>query len=125
MRQRSRFFRCVEIFGALFSASIAFWVGNCTSLANAIPPAGSGDYSRLTTAKATEVFTPPRDQAAAVRQLRELVRRAAAEHRKISIAGARHSMGGHTLINGGMTVDMRAEAFTHIDRVKIAEGLAT
>ena len=34
-------------------------------------------------------------------------------------------MGGHTLINGGLTVDMRGEAFTHIDRVKIAEGLAT
>ena len=125
MRQRSVFFRCVEIFVGILSASIAFCVGNFVCLAIAIPPAGSGDFSRLTIAKPAEVFTPPHDPAAAIRQLRELVRRAAAEHRKISIAGARHSMGGHTLINGGLTVDMRGEAFTHIEPVKIADGLAT
>src|SRR5207302_4228768 len=104
---------------------IAFGVSHCACLAIAIPPAGSGDFSRLTRAKDTEVFTPPRDPDAAVFQLQQLVRRTAAEHRKISIAGARHSMGGHTLINRGLTVDMRGEAFTHIDRVKAAEGLAT
>jgi FAD/FMN-containing dehydrogenase len=64
--QRSKFFRCVEIFIPALSASIALWVGNCTCLAIAIPPPGSGDFSRLTTAKATEVFTPPSDPAAAV-----------------------------------------------------------
>jgi FAD/FMN-containing dehydrogenase len=125
IRRRSSFFRCTEIFGGACFASVAFCAGKFVCLAISIPPAGSGDFSRLTTAKAAEVFTPPRDRAAAIHQLQDLVQRAAVEHRKISIAGARHSMGGHTLINGGLTVDMRNEAFAQIERVKIADGLAT
>ena len=125
MRKRSRFLRCAAIFISTLSASIAFGVSHCAFLAIAIPPAGSGDFSRLTRAKDTELFTPPRDPDAAVFQLQQLVRQTAAEHRKISIAGARHSMGGHTLINGGLTVDMSSEAFRHIDRVKVVNGLST
>jgi FAD/FMN-containing dehydrogenase len=125
MRQRDGFLRCAEIFATILSTSVGLWLGKCACFAVPIPPAGSGDFSRLTTAKGTEVFAPPHDQNAAVNQLQELVRRATAEHRKISIAGARHSMGGHTLINNGLTVDMSGAAFRHIDRVQIANGVAT
>ena len=125
MRRRNRSSRRVKIWILISSAAIAFWIGEHVNLAVVIPPAGSGDFSRLTTAKGSEVFTPPRDPAAATRQLRDLIQRAAAEHRKISVAGARHSMGGHTLINDGLTVDMSGEAFRHIERVNIVEGLAT
>ena len=39
LMQRSKFFRCVEIFVAVFSVLIASWVGNCTCLTIAISPA--------------------------------------------------------------------------------------
>ncbi|HEV3392115.1 MAG TPA: hypothetical protein VG103_01275, partial [Chthoniobacterales bacterium] len=96
MRQRNRFGRYAAVSVIIFATSLG--VGDAATVPLTIPPAGSGDFSRLTIANGSELFTPPRDPVAAVEQLRQLVRRAAAEHRKVSVAGARHSMGGHTLI---------------------------
>ncbi|HEY5792154.1 MAG TPA: FAD-binding oxidoreductase, partial [Chthoniobacterales bacterium] len=66
--------------------------------------AGRGDASRLNTGQPAEVLAI--DAEAAERQVADLVLRAAREGRKISIAGARHSMGGHTLYPGGIALDM-------------------
>jgi FAD/FMN-containing dehydrogenase len=123
MRQRNRFGRYAAVSVIIFATSLG--VGDAATVPLTIPPAGSGDFSRLTIANGSELFTPPRDPVAAVEQLRQLVRRAAAEHRKVSVAGARHSMGGHTLINDGLTIDMSGEAFGHIEPVKVANDVAT
>lgn len=84
-----------------------------------------GDYSRLTTSVPQQTIVPEADPAAATKQLQALVRRATAEGRKISVAGSAHSMGGHTLVNGGWRVQMRVPAFQHIDPVRIENGKAT
>ena len=72
----------------------------------AMATTGSGDASRLAAAVPAEVIAISPDEDAALRQLLELVTRASHEGRKISISGARHSMGGHTLYPGGITLDM-------------------
>jgi FAD/FMN-containing dehydrogenase len=84
-----------------------------------------GDYSRLTTSAPEQTIIPQADPVAATKQLQELVRRAADEGKKISVAGSAHSMGGHTLVNGGWRVEMRVPAFQHIDPVRIENGTAT
>lgn len=75
----------------------------------AMPAPGSGDASRLyREAAQAEVIRVADDPAAAERQLQELVRQAARERRSITIVGAQHSMGGHTLYPGGIALDLRA-----------------
>lgn len=70
------------------------------------PLAGWGDASRLTASQPKEVVTIASEPAAAEKQIAALIQRAASEGRRISIAGARHSMGGHTLSPGSLTLDM-------------------
>jgi len=68
--------------------------------------AGTNDASHLNASKPSEVVAIAADPAAAERQLGELVRRAAAEKSHISISGAHHTMGGHTLYPGAIVLDM-------------------
>lgn len=70
------------------------------------PAAGRGDHSRLEENHPLEVIPAAADPAGAERQLGELVQRARREHLKISVSGARHSQGGHTLYPGGLAIDM-------------------
>jgi FAD/FMN-containing dehydrogenase len=70
--------------------------------------AGQGDASRLTRNRPAEVLALAGDPEAAEQQVVELVQRAGREGRKISIAGARHSMGGHTVYPDGIVLDMLA-----------------
>ena len=53
-----------------------------------------------------EVWAVPSDPKVAEKQLARLLRRARQEDLRVSIAGARHSMGGHTLYPGGISIDM-------------------
>ncbi len=86
------------------------------------PSAGQGDFSRLARARPAETIVPDGDTASAIEQLRGLVRQTAQQRGKITIAGARHSMGGHTLLDGSLCIDMRSDAFRHIDPVTVREG---
>lgn len=71
------------------------------------PPAGFvDDASRLNQTQVAEVWLIPSDRAAAELQLRALLKRAVESHLAVSIAGARHSMGGHTISPNGIVVDM-------------------
>jgi hypothetical protein len=71
------------------------------------PPKGmADDASRLDQTRVEETWKIPDDQDAAEKQLAELLERARTNHLKISIAGARHSMGGHTIYPGGIVIDM-------------------
>lgn len=73
-----------------------------------VPAAGTDDASHLNAKQPAEVVALPGDPVAAERQLVELVRRAAREGKKISISGAHHSMGAHTIYPGGIVLDMLA-----------------
>jgi FAD/FMN-containing dehydrogenase len=64
------------------------------------------DASRLNNTPVSEVLKLASDPQAAETQLRELLSRARKDHLKVSIAGARHSMGGHTIYPGGIVLDM-------------------
>ncbi|HEY3789011.1 MAG TPA: FAD-binding oxidoreductase [Urbifossiella sp.] len=72
----------------------------------ALPPGEIDDAGRLSRAKVAEVWPVPADPTVAEEQLRTLLRRARTENLPIAIAGARHSMGGHTIAPGGISIQM-------------------
>jgi FAD/FMN-containing dehydrogenase len=64
------------------------------------------DASRLNETKVAEVWHVPVDGNDPEGQLVALLARAKKEGRRVSIAGARHSMGGHTIYPGGIAIEM-------------------
>jgi FAD/FMN-containing dehydrogenase len=70
------------------------------------PPGYVDDASRLNSTHVAEIWSIPAEPEAAEIQLRELLRHAAADHLPVAIAGARHSMGGHTISPDGIVLDM-------------------
>jgi FAD/FMN-containing dehydrogenase len=87
------------------------------------PVAGRSDFSRLEHAKPIATITPDRDPTIALQQLQELVRKVTSQHGNITIAGSRHSMGGHTLLDGSLCIDMRCDAFRKIDPVIVRDSI--
>ena len=71
-----------------------------------LPPSEIDDASRMNRTKVSEVWLVPSDAAQAERQLAELLKRARRDGLKMSIAGARHSMGGHAFYPEGIVIDM-------------------
>ena len=79
-------------------------------------PGMANDVSGLNpTAMLTIAVVP--DSAAAVQQLRNLLVYARGHTLPVTIAGAQHSMGGHTLAAGGLRLDMRPFNKLHLDTV--------
>lgn len=64
------------------------------------------DVSRLDKTQIAEIWDVPSDPQQGEDKLRELLHRAQASHLHVSIAGARHSMGGQTIYPGGIEVNM-------------------
>lgn len=73
----------------------------------AVPEGMFDDASRLNLSQVREVFAIPDDADEAEAQLSKLLARASDEGLRVSIAGARHSMGGHTIAPDGIVIDMR------------------
>ncbi len=73
---------------------------------DAPPPGYVDDASRLNQTKVAEVWQVPVDSDDPEGQIAHLLARARAEGRRVSIAGARHSMGGHTIYPGGIVLNM-------------------
>jgi FAD/FMN-containing dehydrogenase len=71
-----------------------------------LPPGFSDDASRLNNTKVAQIWDMPNDPEQAVWKLRELLQRAQQSHLHVSIAGARHSMGGQTIYPGGIELNM-------------------
>jgi FAD/FMN-containing dehydrogenase len=69
-------------------------------------PGIANDASRLNPTAIAEIWPIPPEVHVAEEQLLRLLDRARREHLPISIAGARHSMGGHTVSPGGIVIDM-------------------
>jgi FAD/FMN-containing dehydrogenase len=84
--------------------SMVWFEDEKTNLAD--PASGREDFGRFDHSSPREVVPVSSDPQLAERQLSELVIRAAQQKLKISISGAKHSMGGHTLYPGGITLDM-------------------
>jgi FAD/FMN-containing dehydrogenase len=70
------------------------------------PPGYVDDASRLNQTRVAEVWRVPAEPAAAEQQLRDLLRRARERGLRVAIAGAKHSMGGHTISPDGIVLDM-------------------
>jgi FAD/FMN-containing dehydrogenase len=71
------------------------------------PPAGSiDDASALDQAPVAEIWNIPADPALAEAQLVALVQRARAGRIPVSVAGARHSMGGDSIRRDGIVLNM-------------------
>ena len=87
------------------------------------PSLGQSDFSRLTHAQPAATIIPDRDSTRAIEQLRDLVRQIASQHGKITIAGSRHSMRGHTLLDGSLSIEMRCDAFRHIAPVTTRDSI--
>lgn len=64
------------------------------------------DISRLNATAIHEAWDVPSDESAAQSALRELLKQAGSSGMHVSIAGARHSMGGQTIAPGGIRVNM-------------------
>lgn len=76
---------------------------------NELEPAVPGqvdDASRLNQTSVAEIVDIHVDVDRAEEQLAELLQRARRDGLRVSIAGARHSMGGHTIYPGGISINM-------------------
>ncbi|HTR41528.1 MAG TPA: FAD-binding oxidoreductase [Pseudomonadales bacterium] len=71
-----------------------------------VPGGKANDASRLEETTIAQTWEIPNDPGAAEKQLAALIEYARTNHLKISIAGARHTMGGHTIYPGGIVIDM-------------------
>ena len=91
-----------------------------------IPAGFADDASRLNLTKVNRVWSIPEDVDEAEKQLAELLELARRERLPVSIAGARHSMGGHTIAPDGIVINMRP--FRHMtlndakDRLHVQAG---
>jgi FAD/FMN-containing dehydrogenase len=79
-----------------------------------LPASYVDDASRMNATHVGEVWPCPAKLDAAEGELAKLLRRARKEHLRVSIAGARHTMGGHTIVPDGIVVDMAALDFMRI-----------
>lgn len=64
------------------------------------------DASRSNRTPVARIWRAPADRAQAERELAELLKQATREGKRVAIAGARHTMGGHTQYPDGVVVDM-------------------
>jgi FAD/FMN-containing dehydrogenase len=71
-----------------------------------VPANQVDDASRQNRTPVAEVWSIPAEPAAAETQLQALLQRARAERLGVAIAGARHSMGGHTISPDGIALNM-------------------
>ncbi|TGE29076.1 FAD-binding oxidoreductase [Hymenobacter metallicola] len=80
-----------------------------------LPRGQADDISHLNKTPVRAEIAVAADTAAALRQLRELLRYADQQHLPIAIAGAKHSMGGHTLAPDGIRLNMLPFRHLHLD----------
>lgn len=78
-------------------------------------PGYTNDASHLNETKVDSVVRAFDDVNKSTTQIFELVKQAKEQGKKISIAGAQHSMGGHTIYPGGIVLDMKGFHYMELD----------
>lgn len=73
---------------------------------NEIPKGFTNDASQLNLTKVDSIIKVPSEKAEIESQLKEILQYASTKNLKISIAGAQHSMGGHTMYPNGIVLNM-------------------
>lgn len=76
------------------------------SVIDKLPPGYTDDISRLDKTKIAGIWDIPADPERGETELRELLLKAQSSGLRVSIAGARHSMGGQTIYPGGIAINM-------------------
>src|SRR5215510_851921 len=93
------------LFGKPLYFFINAWVRD-KPVTKGLPPGYVDDASRMNRTHVAEVWQIPANPDAAESQLRDLIKLARSKRLRVAIAGARHSMGGHTIYPEGITLDM-------------------
>lgn len=73
-------------------------------------PGTADDASHLNATRVSEIVDVSPDDAVAIPQIQSALQRARAAHAGVSIAGFRHSMGGHTIAANGIVLNMLPHA---------------
>jgi FAD/FMN-containing dehydrogenase len=126
VRQRSRKRRLLGLCVLIFAAPAIFlarpgwhlWrtARNDVDHLERLEPGFTNDASRLNLTAVRDVHIAPADPAKAERELASLLAEANKNGWKVSIAGAQHTMGGHTIYPGGIVIDMRPLAEIRLDK---------
>ena len=78
-------------------------------------PGFTNDASRLNETKIDSVVKAFEDIDRATAQISQLIKQAKGQGKKISIAGAQHSMGGHSIYPDGIVLDMKGFHYMQLD----------
>ncbi|MDP8101673.1 FAD-binding protein [Phocoenobacter atlanticus] len=72
-----------------------------------IPKGYTNDASELNLTKVDQIIDVAQSKEAIISQLKDILKYAKTNHKAISMAGAKHSMGGHTMYPDGIVLNMR------------------
>lgn len=109
---------CVIILVLLIARPVGYIAYNWfkdTSADSTLKKGYANDASHLNETTIDSIVKVTAEPEAAIKQLAALVNTAAATSKKISIAGAQHSMGGHTIYPNGLLVDMKSFNWMKLD----------
>ncbi|MDR2270517.1 MAG: FAD-binding oxidoreductase [Sphingobacterium sp.] len=82
-----------------------------------LPARHVDDASMLNLTKVDSIIAIPADRQAIENQLTQILRYADAKGLKVALAGARHSMGGHTMYPGGIVLNMLPYNHMQLDTI--------
>lgn len=82
-----------------------------------IPKGYTNDASGLSLTKVDSIIDVPNSRVEIIKQLKEILKYSKTKKIPISIAGAKHSMGGHTMYPNGIVLNMRPFKEMQIDTI--------
>ncbi|MGL4630902.1 MAG: FAD-binding protein [Leadbetterella sp.] len=82
-----------------------------------LPKGYSNDVSGLSLTKIDSIINVPNSKSKIIKQLQEVLLYAKKNKKAVSIAGAKHSMGGHTMYPNGIVLNMRPYKQMELDTV--------
>jgi FAD/FMN-containing dehydrogenase len=119
MRKRYRVLLAISAILAV-TIGLLFWryafpIFHRSNISQPTDPHLADDASRLDATEINQTWDIPSDRDAAEAALRDLLKRARVSGLRVSIAGARHSMGGQTIAPGGIRINMLPLKWMELD----------